>query len=110
MTGRTTDHALLHSAGRVEAEAADAEAARITATLAALPATDPRRETVRRQAITPWTPLACRLARRYATRPGTLRDIEQTAMIGLIKAVDRFEPAVGADFVAYAIPTIVEER
>jgi RNA polymerase sigma-B factor len=94
---------------RAKADAADAQAACLIATLTALPPTDPRRERVRQQAIIAWTPLARRLARRYATRPSTLDDIEQTAMIGLIKAVDRFDPDHGADFVAYAIPTIVGE-
>ncbi|MEV6843566.1 sigma-70 family RNA polymerase sigma factor [Actinoplanes sp. NPDC051411] len=107
--GGTAERALSGHAGRAEADAADAEAARITATLAALPSNDPRREMLRRQAITAWAPLARRLARRYAIRPGTLEDTEQTAIIGLIKAVDRFEPDLGGDFVAYVIPTIVGE-
>jgi RNA polymerase sigma-B factor len=106
ISGRTAEQAMSR---RAEADAADAEAARVTTMLKALACTDPRRERVRRQAITAWAPLARRLARRYAPRPGTVDDIEQTAMIGLIKAVDRFDPDRGVDFVAYAIPTILGE-
>ncbi len=36
-------------------------------------------------------------------------DLVQTAMIGLIKAVDRFDPTFGVDFAGYAIPTIIGE-
>jgi RNA polymerase sigma-B factor len=53
--------------------------------------------------------MAHRLARRYATRPQALQDLQQTATVGLIKAVDRFDPALGTGFVAYAVPTIVGE-
>jgi RNA polymerase sigma-B factor len=106
MSGRATELALSR---RAEADAVDAQAARILAAMKAMPLTDPRRERTRRQAITAWTPLARRLARRYATRPGTLDDIEQTAVLGLIKAVDRFDPDLGVEFVGYAIPTIVGE-
>ena len=94
---------------RADADAADAQAARILAACKAMPLSDPRHERMRQQAITAWTPLARRLARRYATRPGTLDDLEQTAVLGLIKAVDRFDPALGVEFVGYAIPTIVGE-
>ena len=53
--------------------------------------------------------LAKALARRYANRGEPVDDLEQVAMIGLIKAVDRFDPSRGADFHAFATPTILGE-
>ncbi len=53
--------------------------------------------------------LARALARRYANRGEPADDLEQVAMIGLIKAVDRFDPDRGADFHAFATPTILGE-
>jgi RNA polymerase sigma-B factor len=70
---------------------------------------DPRRTDLRAGAIEAWLPLAHRLAGRYAAGRDELEDLRQTAAIGLIKAVDGFDPRRGADFVAYAVPTIVGE-
>lgn len=53
--------------------------------------------------------LARALARRYANRGEPVDDLEQVAMIGLIKAVDRFDTGKGADFHAFAAPTILGE-
>ena len=36
-------------------------------------------------------------------------DLRQVAMVGLIGAVDRFDPGRGSDFVAFAVPTIMGE-
>jgi RNA polymerase sigma-B factor len=53
-------------------------------------------------------PLAFRLAARY--RAGApLDDMRQVAVIGLIKAVDGFDPDRGIPFTGYAVPTIVGE-
>jgi RNA polymerase sigma-B factor len=65
---------------------------------------------VRREAlILEHQQLARALARRYANRGEPLDDLEQVAMIGLIKAVDRFDAGKGADFHAFAAPTILGE-
>ena len=54
-------------------------------------------------------PLAYRLAKRYQ-RPGEpLEDLAQVATIGLLKALDRFDPERGHEFLAYAAPTILGE-
>jgi RNA polymerase sigma-B factor len=53
--------------------------------------------------------MARRLARRYAGRGEALDDLVQAATVGLIKAVDRFDPAQSTDFPSYAIPTILGE-
>ena len=56
-----------------------------------------------------FTPLAYKLAKRYQ-RPGEpLEDLAQVATIGLLKALDRFDPERGHEFLAYAAPTILGE-
>jgi RNA polymerase sigma-B factor len=54
-------------------------------------------------------PLVRTLARRYANRGERYEDLVQVGTIGLIKAVDRFEPERGVPFAAFAVPTIVGE-
>jgi RNA polymerase sigma-B factor len=53
--------------------------------------------------------LARALARRYARRGEPLEDLEQVAMVGLIKAVDRFDPSRGTALASFATPTILGE-
>jgi RNA polymerase sigma-B factor len=77
--------------------------------LAALPAHHPSRSTVRAQAIEAWLPLAAHVAHRFTGKGEPLQDLIQTAAVGLIKAVDRFDPGHGNGFVAFAVPTIVGE-
>ncbi|WP_306213629.1 SigB/SigF/SigG family RNA polymerase sigma factor [Actinoplanes sp. RD1] len=81
----------------------------LVAELAALPPGHPSRARLREEAIAAWLPMARRLARRYAGRGEALDDLVQAATIGLINAVDRFDPAQGADFTGYAIPTVIGE-
>lgn len=54
-------------------------------------------------------PLAKRIARRYSRRGIPFEDLYQVASLGLIHAVDRFDPARGVPFDAFAAPTIVGE-
>jgi RNA polymerase sigma-B factor len=54
-------------------------------------------------------PLARHIAGRYARRGEPQEDIEQAAMVGLVKAINRFDPEVGQRFVAYAAPTMTGE-
>ncbi len=53
--------------------------------------------------------LAEYLARRFANRGEALDDLVQVASLGLIKAVDRFDPERGVEFSTYATHTIVGE-
>jgi RNA polymerase sigma-B factor len=63
---------------------------------------------LREDLVTRYLPMARRIARAYARRQARVpfEDLEQIASIGLIKSVDRFDPATGAAFVAFAEPTI----
>jgi RNA polymerase sigma-B factor len=53
--------------------------------------------------------LATRGARRFADRGEPFDDLVQVARIGLLNAIDRFDPAHGVPFGAYATPTIMGE-
>jgi RNA polymerase sigma-B factor len=54
-------------------------------------------------------PLARRLARRYDRPHEPFDDLMQVASVGLLGAIDRFDPERGVAFVAFAIPTILGE-
>jgi RNA polymerase sigma-B factor len=84
-------------------------ATRLLHTLSTLPEDDPDRAGIRTQAIEAWLPLARHLAQRFHGRGEPLDDLTQIATVGLIKAIDRYNPEYGNDFAAYAVPTIVGE-
>jgi RNA polymerase sigma-B factor len=54
-------------------------------------------------------PLARQLARRYQRPDEPLDDLVQVASVGLIKAIDRFDPARETAFSSFAVPTILGE-
>ncbi|MFE9427413.1 SigB/SigF/SigG family RNA polymerase sigma factor [Kitasatospora sp. NPDC006697] len=49
------------------------------------------------------------VARRFNTLPESQDDVLQVGAIGLIKAIDRFDPDRGAEFSTFAIPTVAGE-
>jgi RNA polymerase sigma-B factor len=87
----------------------DRRGVELIAALTALPPGHPSRRQLRERAIEAWLPMAKRLARRYAGRGEALDDLVQIATVGLIKAIDRYDPQRGDGFVGYAIPTILGE-
>lgn len=63
----------------------------------------------RDQLIERLMPLAQNLARRYHRPDTSFDDLVQVACIGLIKAVDRFDPGRGTALSSYAVPTVLGE-
>jgi len=62
--------------------------------------------TVRTELIDEFTGLAAYLARRYHGRGVPREDLQQIALVGLMLAVDRFDPDHGARFASFAGRTI----
>jgi RNA polymerase sigma-B factor len=65
--------------------------------------------TLRNTLVEHYLELARALARRFANRNEPLDDLEQVAMLGVLKAVERFDPEFGTPFAAFAVPTVVGE-
>ena len=65
---------------------------------------------VREQIIVSYLGLADRLADRYrSSRGASVEDLRQTARVGLVGAVDRYDPDFGNPFVPYAVACVVGE-
>jgi RNA polymerase sigma-B factor len=63
----------------------------------------------REQLAKEFLPLAEYFARRFAGRGEPVDDLTQTASLGLLNAIDRFDPQRGVPFSTYAAATIVGE-
>ncbi|OBB45211.1 SigB/SigF/SigG family RNA polymerase sigma factor [Mycobacterium sp. 852002-51961_SCH5331710] len=85
------------------------DVSRLLAQLTTLPANSASRDQLRERIIHRCLPLAENIARRYGGRGESRDDLVQTARLGLLNAVERFDPAAGTDFLAFAVPTIMGE-
>jgi RNA polymerase sigma-B factor len=63
----------------------------------------------REQLVRRFLPLARQLARRYQRGGEQLDDLVQVASLGLLKAIDRFDPERETAFSSFAVPTILGE-
>jgi RNA polymerase sigma-B factor len=77
--------------------------------LHALDEADPRRAQLRDHIVQAHLPLVRFLVQRYRNLGEPLDDLLQIGTIGLINAVDRFEPSRGTAFTSFAAPTITGE-
>lgn len=101
-----TRPAAAHLAGRADPDRVVGDLLRQRAELAP---TDPRRHLLWCRAVAAGVPTALAMARRYGSRGEPIQDLQQVATLGLIKAVNSYDPERGRQFWAYATPTIAGE-
>ena len=97
----------IDSSGHVDYD--DGRAEELLGELRALPDGDPRREEIRTELVRMHLPVARGIARRYAQYDEPIEDVQQAAMLGLVKAINRFDASRGERFLAYAAPTMTGE-
>lgn len=68
-----------------------------------------RQRSIRNRLVERHMGLAAHIAKRFSRSGGTEDDLRQVAMLGLVKAVDRFDPDFGVPFAAFAGSTIEGE-
>jgi RNA polymerase sigma-B factor len=68
-----------------------------------------RRPEDREWLVERYLPLAKHVAARYSGGSEPLEDLQQVASLGLVKAIDRFDPSRAVSFSSYAVPTIAGE-
>ncbi len=86
-----------------------AETMRVLRRMSKLPPGDPERERLRAEVIEDHMPFARHIAQRYGGRGAAAEDFVQVAYVGLVKAVDNFDPEHGTGFPGYATPMIIGE-
>ena len=68
-----------------------------------------RSRQARDQLFEAYLPMAHLVARKFTGRGVEREDLEQVAAMGLLKAMERFDPGLSFRFVTYAVPTITGE-
>jgi RNA polymerase sigma-B factor len=86
-----------------------AEACAALFRLRTLPADHPEYGGLRDHVIGEYMSYARYVARRFRQRGEAAQDLEQVAYLGLVKAVDNFDPDFGTSFLTYATPVIAGE-
>ncbi|MET7685256.1 SigB/SigF/SigG family RNA polymerase sigma factor [Streptomyces sp. NPDC005423] len=69
----------------------------------------PERDALRGALVEAWLPMAERIAGRYRGKGEPYEDLCQVAALGLVKAVDGYDPDRGHAFESYAVPTVTGE-
>src|SRR3569833_2306376 len=87
----------------------DGHAEALLGELESIPREDPRREDIRSELVRMHLPIAQGIARRYAQYDEPIEDVQQAAMLGVVKAINRYDAARGERFLAYAGPTMTGE-
>ena len=81
----------------------------LLAELCSLSHEDPRREDIRTELVRLHLAVARGIARRYSRYGEPIEDVQQAAMLGLVKAINRYDATLGVKFLAYAVPTMIGE-
>ena len=89
--------------------APDDRAHALLETLGTSPPDGPQYAAAREELVGHYLPLARRLAGRFRNRGEPLDDLTQVALLGLLKAIDGFDPDRGVKFTSYAVPTMLGE-
>lgn len=98
-----------HEGRRGSAGIRDEDVPEMFRQLRALAPGDRRRERLREQLVHHHLGLVRNLARRYRGQSESMEDLLQVGTVGLINAIDRFDPEHGTEFLGYAVPTITGE-
>ena len=77
--------------------------------LRTLPDDHPEYDALRDRVIGEYMSYARYVSRRFRRRGESVQDLEQVAYLGLVKAVDNFDPDYGTTFLTYATPIIAGE-
>ncbi|OMC23242.1 SigB/SigF/SigG family RNA polymerase sigma factor [Mycobacterium sp. SP-6446] len=77
--------------------------------LSELPAESHEYRQQRERIVARCLPLADHVARHFGRRGESLDDLTQVARLGLMNAINRFDPAKGPSFIGFAIPTMMGE-
>jgi len=91
---------------RFELQLTDEELARL---VQSLPSADPRRDAACEVLVRRFDSMVRRCVSRYRDSPEPADDLTQVAYIGLLKAINKFDPAVGTSLAAYAQPCVIGE-
>ena len=67
------------------------------------------RDRIKERLVEGYTDLVYFLARKFQNRGEPLDDIVQVGFLGLIKAIERFDPSLGNEFTTFATPTVTGE-
>ena len=105
----STSPKMLTGRGARSADPDYAEIPELLRKLGVLPVDSFERRNLREYIVRRCLPLAEHIARRYDGRGEPRDDLVQTARLGLLNAIDRFDPDSGNDFLSFAVPTIMGE-
>lgn len=81
----------------------------LLAAFAASPLGDPERAELRERLVLGYLPVVRNVARRYSGRGEPFDDLVQAGCLGLLSAIERFDPRQGHHFLSFAVPTITGE-
>ena len=97
------------SAARTQSDDSYDDVVEMFVVLRQLPAESHEYRRQREQIVARCLPLADHVASHFARRGEGLEDLTQVARLGLMNAVNRFDPAKGPSFIGFAVPTMMGE-